>query len=60
MKGMTELMEQGGDLIPGNQGWLTLWCLGTVAYIIYDRQLTALLALLGKGAYPTSASSRSA
>ena len=42
---MTELMEQGGDLIPGNQGWLTLWCLGTVAYIIYDRQLTALLAL---------------
>ena len=53
---MTELMEQGGYLIPGNQGWLTLWCLGIVAYIIYNRQLTALLALLGKGAHPCSAS----
>ena len=52
---MTELMEQGSNLIPCDERWLTLRCLGIVAYIIYDRQLAALLALLGKGAHPCTA-----
>ena len=52
---MTELMEQGSNLIPCDERWLTLRCLGVVAYIIYNRQLAALLALLGKGAHPCTA-----
>ena len=55
---MTELMEQGSNLIPCDERWLTLRCLGVVAYIIYDRQLAALLALLGKGTHPCTATLR--
>ena len=52
---MTELMEQGSNLIPCDERWLTLRCLGIVAYIIYNRQLAALLTLFGKGAHPCTA-----
>ncbi len=55
MEGVTELMEQGANLIPCNQGRLTLWSLGVVAYIIDNRQLSPLVALLGKGTHPCTA-----
>ena len=55
MEGVTELMEKGANLIPCNQGRLTLWSLGVVAYIIDNRQLSPLVALLGKGTHPCTA-----
>ena len=55
MEGVTELMEKGANLIPCNQGRLTLWSFGVVAYIIYNRQLSPLVALLGKGTHPCTA-----
>ena len=55
VEGVTEFMEHGANLIPCNQRRLTLWSLGVVAYIIYNRQLSPLVALLGKSTHPGTA-----
>ena len=55
MESVTELMEHGANLIPGNQCRLTLWSLGIVAYIIDNRQLSPLVALFGEGTHPGTA-----
>ena len=49
-------MEHGGRLIPSHQGRLTFRSLGKVAYIVYNGQLMALLALFGEAAHPCTAS----
>ena len=49
---MAKLVEHGGCLIPSKQRRLSFRSLGKVAHIIYNRQLVAQLALLGKRAHP--------
>ena len=58
VEGMTKLVEHRRHLVPGEQRGLSLGSLGAVAYIIYNRQLAAIVALLGKLAHPGSAALR--
>ena len=52
MKGVTELMEHRGYLVPGEQRGLTLWGLGIIAYIKDNRQLLTLTTLFLKSIHP--------
>ena len=55
MQGVTELVEHGGDLVPGEQRGLTLGGLGVVAHVEDDGQLMTLSALLLEAVHPRSA-----
>ena len=52
MQGVSELMEHRGDLVPGEQRGLTLWCLGAVAHIKDNGQLLTLTTLFCEVAHP--------
>ena len=55
MERVTKLMEHGAHLVPGDERRLTFGSLGVVAHVVDDGELSALAALLGKGAHPCSA-----